>query len=129
MECMVPVNDGRKQMIIASLYGVSGANSDNSKHDENERLVAAALVRMDFYKDFAYYICADMNVDPLTSAVLTKAREAGIGYDIVHDYFEGSPAPTFKANGVEKDMCGNGVTRLDTIISNGVTTHAMDTIL
>jgi len=73
MECMIPVSDGRKQIIIACLYGISGSNCDNSKYDENERLVAAALVRMDYYKDIAYYICTDSNVDPQTSAVLTKA--------------------------------------------------------
>ena len=56
MECRIPVNDGRKQINLASLYGISGSNCDNSKYDENERLVAAALVRMEFHKDIAYYI-------------------------------------------------------------------------
>jgi len=129
MECMIPVSDGRKQIIVACLYGISGSNNDNCKYEDNERLTAASLVRMDCYKDIAYYICTDINVDPQTSAVLTKAREAGIAYDIVNDYFEGNPAPTFKADGVEQHMTGKGVTRLDTIISNSVATHAVDTIL
>ena len=55
-------------------------------------------------------------MDPKPSAVLTKAREAGMAHDIINDYFEGRPAPTLKANGVEQDMNGKGVARLDTII-------------
>ena len=128
MECMIPVGDGSKQIIVAILYGISGANTDNPKYEENERLIAAALIRMNTYKDIAYYICTDINVEPSKSEVLTKAREAGLAYDIVADFFEGKPPPTFKADGVFEGMAGTGVTRLDTIIANGVATHAIDTI-
>ena len=44
------------------------------------------------------------------------------------DFFEGNPPPTFKADGVVEGMEGSGVTRLDTIIANGVATHAIDAI-
>jgi hypothetical protein len=83
MEVVVPVSDGRKQIINATLYGISGSNSDNAKFDENERLIAAALIRMNHYKDIAYFICTDINVEPTSSVVLMKAREAGLVYDIV----------------------------------------------
>jgi exonuclease III len=128
MECMIPVGDGSKQIIVATLYGISGANTDNPKYEENERLIAAALIRMNTYKDIAYYICTDINVEPSRSEVLTKAREACLAYDLVAVFLEGKPPPTFKADGVVEGMTGTGVTRLDTIIANGVATHAIDTI-
>ena len=128
MEVIMPVGNGEKQIVNATLYGISGANSDNAKFEENERLVAAALIRMNMFKDVPYYLCTDINVEPTNSNVLTKAREACIAYDIVYDFYEGKPPPTFKADGVCPDMEGSGITRLDTIISNGVATHAIDII-
>ena len=45
-EAVVPVGDGSNSIMVATLYGISGANQSQQKYNNNETLIAAALVRM-----------------------------------------------------------------------------------
>ena len=46
VEAVVPVGDGSSSIMVATLYGISGANQSQQKNNDNEILIAAALVKM-----------------------------------------------------------------------------------
>ena len=73
---MIPLADGR-QMIVASVYGYSGASGDAMDYISNETLLAAALVRMKSMNHIPYYLAGDFNVDPSNSRIIQAAIEAG----------------------------------------------------
>jgi len=86
---MVPAGNGQHHIMIATLYGISGASGNQADYEDNERLIMAALVRMASMGDVPYYICTDANINPANSQVIQKAIEAQVAYDIVADAFGG----------------------------------------
>ena len=62
IEAYVPLGDGSSSIIVATLYGISGANQSQQKYAANETLLAAALVRMRAFGNTPYYLTGDMNV-------------------------------------------------------------------
>ena len=123
VERLVPL-DGGKQMMIASLYGYSGASAMADEYMTNEKLLAAAIMRMRSMGNIPYFIATDMNVDPAVSKIVQMAIEANLAYDIVDDAFGGAPSPTYAKGGITTDMSGPGTTRIDTVLGNDSAAHA-----
>ena len=73
LEVCVPVGDGKQQIIVSTLYAISGASNDTTKRDETERLLAAALLRKAQLKNEPYFITTDLNIDPRKMKVLENA--------------------------------------------------------
>jgi hypothetical protein len=115
-------------MIVASLYGYSGASALAEEYVSNEALIAAAIMRMKNMQNVPYYITTDMNVDPAVSKILQVAINAQIAYDLVDDAFDGETPPTYSRGGITKSMEGAGTTRIDTIIGNQAAAHACKSI-
>ena len=88
VERLVPL-DGGKQLMIASLYGSSGASAMADEYMTNEKLLAAAIMRMRSMGNIPYFIATDMNVDPAVTKIVQMAIEANLAYDIVDDAFGG----------------------------------------
>ena len=104
-ERLLPVGNGTKHIIGATLYGIAGATGNQGDYEENERFIMAALVRMAQMGDVPYFIATD----PSKSEAIQKAREAQIACDVVSDAFGGSPPPTFCRSGVYEAMKGCGI--------------------
>ena len=81
LEVCVPVGDGKQQIIVSTLYGISGASNDTTKRDETERLLAAALLRKAQLKNVPYFITTDLNIDPRKMKVLENAINQELCYD------------------------------------------------
>ncbi len=81
---------------MASLYGYSGASADTHDHTDNEKLVAAAIVRIKQMKGVPYYLCIDLNINPACSKTVQLAIEAQVINDIVDDACGGHPMATYK---------------------------------
>jgi hypothetical protein len=128
VERLLPVKDGSEQVIVACLYGVSGASGKQSEYEENERLVAAAIARKAQFGDVPYIIATDLNVNPDKSETLQKAIDAQITYDIVKDAHGGSPPMTFCRQGVHEGMQGSGVTRIDAFLINTAACHVFNKV-
>ena len=60
-ERVPPVEDGTKHIVVATLYGISGASGNQAEYEDNERFISAALVRMAQMGDVPYYIGADVH--------------------------------------------------------------------
>ena len=66
-ERAIPINDGQSFIVVASIYGYSGASSDPSLARTNEGLLKAALHRASTFLATPYYLCGDINIDPSAS--------------------------------------------------------------
>ena len=89
VECTVPVDDGKSQICVASLYGIAGASNDHSKKDATERLLAHAIIRLAQLKDVPYYLNMDLNVDPAKMDILGKAIDTQVIFERAKDKFNG----------------------------------------
>ena len=76
-----------KGAITASFYGIAGASANVTDYDANERLIAAALLRMRSMKDIPYFLGADLNIDPQKSTVIQSSIADGAIFDLTHDKF------------------------------------------
>ena len=108
VERMIPVDNGKSHIIVASMYGISGASSDQSEYEENERIIMAAMLRMSQMGSVPYFIGTDVNIDPSKSEAIQKSREAKIACDIVFDAYGGKPPPTFCRNGAMMERRDRG---------------------
>ena len=123
VERLVPIADG-KQIIVASLYGLSGASADATDYISNEKLIAAAIMRMRQIGNVPYFFAGDFNIDPACSKIMQTAIEAELITDIVDDAFGGNPPVTYAKGGITEDMNGPGTIRIDTILTNQAAAHA-----
>ena len=48
--------------MIANLYGIAGASSDDDTKRDNDNLIAMAIARMMMFKEVPYYLCTDANI-------------------------------------------------------------------
>ena len=111
--------EGSHEHIVASLYGYSGASSDNSKYQDNERLIVSATARMVQMGRVPYFICTDLNIDPRESEGLCKARQLGMIHDVVADRTCGELPMTYDSSrDLKPGMQGKGTSRIDTILAN-----------
>ena len=46
-------------------------------------------------------------------------------YDLIKEFYKGSPPPTFRRAGIQEDMDGEGTTRIDTILANPAASSAL----
>ena len=117
---MVSIGDGDKFIIVACLYGYSGASQDPSVAKRNNELLRAAALRCAAFVTTPYYIGTDANTDPQLCRAWRELLDKGLIYDLPHDWEDGSPGYTYRNAGVYQGMEGPGVTRIDTVISNEV---------
>ena len=122
VERLVPVRDGSSFIIVASLYGVSGASGDPALTRRNDKLTATAIHRAGQFVTTPYYLCCDLNQDPQDSAPVQTALEAGVVTDVVLDWAKNTAElePTYRHDGVFKGMNGPGTSRIDAIFANAV---------
>ena len=77
---MIPVDNGRSHIIVASLYGIAGASANQSEYEENKRITIAATLRMAQIGTVPYFIGMDVNIDPAKSEAIQKSREAKLAF-------------------------------------------------
>ena len=70
----------------------------------------------------------DLNVDPRKMAILSKAIESKICYDILLDAHEGDPPPTYRKGCIEEGMSGFGTSRIDTVLANPTAANLFDLV-
>ena len=61
-EICLPINEGTQEMIVASLWGISGASGGGQTYRGNERLLLWATNRMLSYQNRPYFQCAALNI-------------------------------------------------------------------
>lgn len=122
----MPINgDPDAEIIIANLYGISGASGNSQLREDNERLLKGALIRLAQMKDVPYILTADANVDPKNSEAIQKTINAGIAVDVFNDAYGGEPPMTYGKDGILPEMVKEGgVTRIDVILCNQPAAHA-----
>lgn len=123
MERLIPLQDG-SDMIVAPLYGYSGASSDATSLADNEKVVAAALLRCKNMTDIPYYPCTELNINPDLSHALQATVQDKWANDIFKDIFKGTPPPTYREGGVAPNTEGSGTTRIDAVFVNAPAAHA-----
>jgi hypothetical protein len=121
-ERLIPVRDGMSFIIVASLYGHSGASWDPALARRNDRLIKAAVLRAAQFLSTPYFLCCDLNQNPDTSLTIRTALDTGILSDLAADWAEdhAALAPTFRKEGVYKGMSGPGTTRIDVVLANNI---------
>lgn len=122
----MPINgDPDAEIIIANLYGVSGASGNSQLREDNERLLKGALIRMAQMKDVPYILTADANVDPKDSEAIQKSTKSGLAVDVFNEAYGGDPPMTYRKDGILPEMVKEGgVTRIDLILCNQAAAHA-----
>ena len=125
-EIVIPTSVKDKFVIVANFYGMSSASGSVPIYNSNERLIAAAVVRMLQFPHVPYFIMGDFNINPQCSRVISKMVSNGIVHDVLLDWQHGAlPQPTFCRDGVHLGMSGSGVTRIDAVLSNHVGAHSV----
>ena len=117
---MISIGDGDKFIIVASLYGFSGASQDPSVAKRNDELLRAAALRCATFTTTPYFIGTDANADPQICRAWRELLDKGMIYDLPYEWADGTPGFTYRNEGVYDGMDGPGITRIDTIISNEV---------
>ncbi len=78
----VIVKGDDKCIIVATFYGFSGANSDQVLFCDNERLIAAAILRMASFRGAPYHIMGDFSVIIHNSDFYDRAAASKIVIDL-----------------------------------------------
>jgi hypothetical protein len=119
MEKMIPVEDGRSYIVVASYYGITGANNNPAISRLNERLLGAALGRAAQFIITPYILCGVFNIDPAKSHACTVVMETGVMVDIVADWKQdGVRQATYRREGVYRGMDGAYTSRIDCVMVN-----------
>ena len=129
-ERLIPVRDGMSFIIVASLYGHSGASWDPALARRNDRLIKAAVLRAAQFLSTPYFLCCDLNQNPDTSLTIRTELDTGILTDLAADWAEdhAALAPTFRKEGVYKGMSGPGTTRIDVVLANNIGSAAVQNV-
>ena len=122
----LPVKDGH--MVVAVLYGYSGASAEDAVYQQNEQLLAHAYLRMRQLNSVQYFLCTDLNVNPSKSKVVSRAITDHHVYDIVDQAYAGAPPNTYKKGSISEGMEGTGSTRIDTVLTNAAAANACDLV-
>ena len=117
VEAVVPVGDGSDSIMVATLYGISGANQSQQKYNENEILIAAALVRMLSFNT-PYYLTGDMNVIISKSGAIQKFIQAGFVVDLPRVWTPTEEEAQLTFSPLQYHTTGEGTSRIDTVLSN-----------
>ena len=119
-ERVVTITDGNKFVIVASLYGYSGASQDPAIAKKNDELLRAAAIRCAGFVSTPYFICTDANTNPQLCKAWREMLDKGLITDLPYEWGDGAPEYTYRNAGVYQGMKGPGVTRIDTVISNEI---------
>ena len=114
----MPVGDGSSSIMVATLYGISGANQSQQKYNDNEVLIAAALVRMLSFGSTPYYLTGDMNVIISKSSSIQKFIQAGLVVDLPRAWTPTEEEAQLTFSPLQYHTKGEGTSRIDTILSN-----------
>lgn len=116
----VPVKGGNTGIMIANIYGHSGASSDDAAYRSNGTLLAAAIMRAMQFHHTPYLIMGDIHIQPHETQVVTQALRNNVVHDITEEWAPRStgPPPTYRREGVAADMDGVGTTRIDVVLAN-----------
>ena len=126
LERLVVTDGEHRHIMVAVLYGISGAPSSPTKGCDNELLISAAMARMAQFEGTPYFLLSDLNTDPDKSPVVCAAVRNGIAKDIINDYHDGQAPPTFnKARKIQPGMGGKGTSRIDVIFTNTAAAHTV----
>ena len=119
---MVPVRNGECFIIVATVYGYSGASWNPAIEKRNDVLIGAAVCRACQFLTTPYSLCADFSQAPDESHPVTTAVQTGLLNDLAADWCSGTEGvpPTYRRSGIYKGMCGAGVTRIDSILANSI---------
>ena len=101
-EIRIPMNDGA-DMFVATLYGYPGTGQDAQVHNDNENLIAHAVLRQKTMGDVPYFLTGDFNVNSMNSNVLTTSIRKRYTYDVFNDIYANAPPPTYRKGGTDKD--------------------------
>ena len=82
----MPISGRTRFINVASFYGISGAASNEKKYRANEELLAMAVGRTIEVGVEPYLLCGHINVDPMDSATVRVAVNAGLPVDIGHEW-------------------------------------------
>ena len=120
VEVLVPIDDGKKHIVVAGFYGISGASNDASQYKLKEQLIQWAILRMLSFSNTPYVIAGDFNIDPEASEVIQQAIADGKVVDTFQEWEKDKENlhPTFCRAGVFQGMAGTKKTRIDTILAN-----------
>ena len=86
--------------MVATLYGISGANQSQQKYNNNEALIAAEAIWMDQSPNTPYFITTDLNDDPAKSDTVCRCVESDIFADLPADWknLEEKPRTFFRTS-------------------------------
>jgi len=84
-----------------------------------------ALKRAKSFPNTPYFIVGDINVNPQTSHEIRQSVIAGTIHDIAAEWTPAGSAiqNTFSKTGIHIGMEGNGITRIDALLSNFTGAH------
>ena len=124
-----------KCLTLASVYGISGASSDERKKNLNEDILQQAIQRAIKADKTPYLLCGDFNIDPGDSPAIASAVDKGLLIDVGHAWATETdddkenpgkiPENTFYAEGPTPGIQGKGATRIDAILANPVMATAI----
>ena len=86
MEMCIPIEGGNQYIVVANLYGISGASGDDDIKRDNDNLIAMAIARMMMFKNVPYYLCTDANISKEESDILKGTIREGIVHDIFAEW-------------------------------------------
>ena len=112
-----PVNSGQDVLYFANVYGVTNASREPPLYQQNEQLLAAAVLRMLSFGPVPYFLLGDFNIDPAQSKVLRDACTAGLIVDIPLEFAADreNPQTTYCRDGCSSPCSGKGTTRIDCV--------------
>ena len=115
---MVRTHAGNKSIVVAYLYGYSGASQDPAIARKNDELLRPAALRCASFVITPYYLCTDANTNPQTCKAWREMLDRGLITDLPYEWGDGNPEFTYRNKGVYKGMTGPGVTRINTEVCN-----------
>ena len=89
---MLDIMDGNKFILVASLYGYSGASQDPAIARKNDELLRIGGLRRASFVITPYYICTDANTNPQTCRAWREMLDNGLITDLTYEWNDGDKA-------------------------------------
>ena len=104
--------------MVATLYELSGANQSQQKYNNNETLIAAALVRMLSFANIPYYLTEYVSVIISKPSAIQKFIQAGLVVDLPRAGTPTEEEAQLTFSPLQCNAKGEGTSRIDTVLSN-----------
>ena len=82
---MMDIQDINKFIIVACLYGYSGASQDPAIARRNDDILRSADLRCASFVSTPYYICTDANTNPQTCKAWREMLDKGLITDLPYE--------------------------------------------